>query len=229
MRRRAAGAFALTALAAAAAGGTLVTLGLSLGAPLKALALVGLLAVLASPALPAHDQPTLGPANGVTLARAVLVAGLAGLLGESIGEAGVMVATVGLLAFGLDGLDGQIARRTGRASPFGARLDMELDALTVVVLCGLAWQLDRAGAWVLWCGAMRYLFVGAAWVWPWMQRPLPHDPRRAIVCGLQITSLLLCLLPWPAPGSHLLAAGGTALLTWSFAVDTLWLVRHRTA
>jgi len=217
----------LTASAALGTGLALGASGLSLWAPAKAVALVALLAALSVPSLHQHDRPGLGPANWVTLGRAVLVAGLAGLLGESVHDAGVMVAAVGLLAFGLDWLDGQIARRTGWSSPFGARLDMELDALTVLVLCGLAWQLDRAGAWVLWCGALRYLFVAASWIWTWMDRELPPDPRRRFVCGVQISTVLLCLLPWPGPWSAVIAAFGTVVLTWSFAVDTTWLYQHR--
>ena len=35
------------------------------------------------------------------------------------------------------------------ASAFGARFDMETDALLLLVLAALAWQFDKAGAWVL--------------------------------------------------------------------------------
>ena len=45
--------------------------------------------------------------------------------------------------------DGPAARRSGIASRFGARFDMETDALMILVLAVLAWRWDRAGAWVL--------------------------------------------------------------------------------
>jgi phosphatidylglycerophosphate synthase len=228
LRRRAALGFSLTAAAAVGAGSALAFAGLSPWAVAKALGLVVVLIAFSVSELPNHDRPSLGPANQITLGRAVLVAGMAALLGESLPEgSGWWVASIGSVAFGLDWLDGQIARRTGWSSPFGARLDMELDALTVLVLCGLAWQLDRAGSWILWNGALRYLFVAAAWVWPWMHAELPPDPRRRFVCGVQISTVLLCLLPWPYLISAGLAAAGTAVLTWSFAVDTLWLFRQR--
>ena len=61
----------------------------------------------------------------------------------------------------LDGMDGWLARRSTLASAFGARFDMETDALLIMVLSALAWRWDRAGAWVLACGLMRYGFVAA--------------------------------------------------------------------
>jgi len=220
--------FVLTALAALGVGMLGTGAGLSPWAAAKALGLVAALVLVAAPALSEHDRPSLGPANWITLGRAVVVAGLAALLGEElpIGSA-LAIAVIGAVAFALDWLDGQIARRTGWSSPFGARLDMELDALTVLVLCALAWQLDHAGAWVLWCGALRYVFVVASWMWPWMAAELPPDPRRRFICGVQIGSVLLCLLPSPGLASAGIAAFGTLALTWSFAVDTLWLYRRR--
>ena len=71
----------------------------------------------------------------------------------------------------LDGVDGWLARRTRMASAFGARFDMETDAALILVLAVLAWQFGRAGAWVLACGLLRYAFVGAGVLWPWLRSP----------------------------------------------------------
>ena len=49
-------------------------------------------------------------------------------------------------------------------SAFGARFDMEVDALLIQVLAVLAWQWDKAGPWVLMSGLLRYVFVAAGWV-----------------------------------------------------------------
>ena len=214
---------------AAAVGLSMWLGGASAWAPGKAAALVALWAGVSLPALDAHGREQLGPANAVTLARGVLVAALAATLGESLGPlAGWGIATAGLAAFVLDWVDGKVARRTGWSTPFGARLDMELDAITILVLCGLAWQLGQAGAWVLLGGALRYLFVAASWVWPWMDRPLPPSERRRFVCGVQIGTLLLCLLPWPVAGlATAIAAFGLVSLVTSFAIDTAWLAQHR--
>ena len=43
----------------------------------------------------------------------------------------------------LDGVDGWLARRSGIASAFGARFDMEIDALLILVLAVLAWRSAR--------------------------------------------------------------------------------------
>lgn len=220
------GVVAGTALVAAALG---PMLGLGPLFPAKAALLPALLLAQVLPYLGEHGQPSLGPANALTLGRAGLTGLTAGLLGEPGAEALVWpLIGASLAAFGLDWVDGRVARASGRASPFGARLDMELDALAILALCALAWQLGRAGAWVWLSGALRYAFVAAAWVWPWMNRPLFPSRRRPFVCGVQIVCLVGCLPPWPVPGlSAAIAAFGTAALVYSFAADTLWLYRHR--
>ncbi|MBT2323399.1 CDP-alcohol phosphatidyltransferase family protein [Variovorax paradoxus] len=182
--------------------------------------------------LPAHaPNARFGPANRVTLARLALIALIAACVGEPLADAHTMawgVILVGTTAALLDAVDGPLARRGGLASEFGARFDMEADALTVLVLCLLVFHFDKAGAWVLAAGLMRYAFVLAMRPWPWMARPLPPSQRRKAVCVAQITSLLVCLgpiitLPW----SRALAAASLAALSASFAVDIAWLARHR--
>jgi phosphatidylglycerophosphate synthase len=172
----------------------------------------------------------LGPANYVTLLRGGLVAIVLALLWERAGDTGAWLAVgVATLVLGLDGLDGYLARHTRMASSYGARLDMETDAALILALAALAWHTDKAGAWVLASGLMRYAFLAAGRAWPALRRPLPASRRRQAVCVTQITCLLGCLVPWVArPWSAGLAAGGLALLAWSFAMDTRWLA-HRAA
>lgn len=181
--------------------------------------------------LPTHaPHACFGPANGVTLGRLGLVALLAACVGEPVADAaafGWAVVVVATVAASLDAVDGPIARRRHEASAFGARFDMETDALLVMVLSALAWHLNKAGVWVLAAGAMRYGFVAAAWVWPWLAAPLPERWRRKGVCVVQIVSLILCLCPWlPMPFSAAIAAVGLAALTASFLQDVVWLARH---
>lgn len=194
----------------------------------KALALPFLWFVLSLPHLREHGQPTLGPANTITMARGVLTALFAAFAFEPRAEEFVWgLVFAAWLAFFLDWVDGRVARSTGSASPFGARLDMELDALAVLALCALAFTLERAGAWVWLSGALRYLFVGASMLWPWMSRPLFPTPRRAWVCGVQIVCLVGCLLPLPGALSWATALFGTVALVVSFAIDTAWLYTRR--
>ena len=178
--------------------------------------------------LPDHlPQVRIGPANQVTLARLGLTALLAGFLGESQPAIAWLALGIATLVLVLDGVDGWLARRGGCASRFGARFDMETDALLILLMAVLTWQLDKAGAWVLLSGAMRYLFLAAAAVQPWLRRPLPPSRRRKVVCVLQILSLLLALAPViSAPCSSGLAMGGLLLLCYSFLTDIVWLWRQ---
>ena len=196
---------------------------------IKSLAAFGLVLAIMAAFLPLHrPQVRCGPANQVTLVRAVLTALLGGLVGEA-GTAAVAwtALLLALAAEGLDGLDGHLARRLGWASPFGARFDMEVDALLVAVLASLVWSLGKAGPWVLAAGLLRYLFVAAGYRWPMLRHPLPPSRRRQAICVVQVLTLTLALAPLlPPVWSAAVAAVGLALLCYSFAVDTLRLARQ---
>jgi phosphatidylglycerophosphate synthase len=137
----------------------------------------------------------------------------------------VVIATATAL---LDAVDGALARRSGLASAFGARFDMETDAAFTLVLCALVLQAGQAGPWVLASGLMRYAFVGASKPWPWLTGALPPSKRRQTVCVVQITALIVCLGPIVPPWlAASLAAFSLALLSLSFAVDIRTLARQR--
>ena len=219
-------------LLAAAAGATGISGGLGGGYAARVLLLFCVAMTVVFLALPAHlPQPRFGAANRVTMARLALVAMLAALLGEparvhsAMAWAVVALASVAAL---LDAADGALARARRTESAFGARFDMETDALLILVLSALALHADKAGGWILAAGALRYLFVAAARPLPWMARPLPASTRRKVVCVVQIVSLIVCLAPVVAtPWSAVIAAGGLAVLLCSFAIDVRWLARHR--
>jgi phosphatidylglycerophosphate synthase len=172
--------------------------------------------------------PTFGAANSVTLGRAVLVLLLIASLGVAATSAlGWLLVVVSVVAVALDGVDGALARGRGEASEFGARFDMETDALLILVLAALVWQHDKAGAWILLAGLLRYLFVAASYVLPWLGSALPPSRRRQTVCVVQIASLIGALAPLVAqPWSVGLALAGLVTLVWSFGVDVAWLARH---
>jgi len=177
--------------------------------------------------LASHPHARFGAANRVTLARLAMTSLLAAVIGETAAQpepiawALVVAATVTAV---LDAVDGPLARRSGLASDFGARFDMETDAWLTLVLCGLLLQFDKAGAWVLASGLMRYAFVAAARVWPWLNGELAPSLRRKTVCVVQITVLIVCLGPIiPRWASSALAAVSLMLLALSFAIDVLAL------
>jgi len=169
-----------------------------------------------------------GPADWVTGARAALTAVLAAMLIPSIAVNASTVVVIAAVAAALDGVDGWIARRTRTATAFGARFDMETDALLILVLAALVWQSGKAGPWVLASGLMRYAFVAAAGIWPWLQEPLQPSRRRQMVCVVQVVALIAALLPvLGSTAARAIAAAGLAALAWSFLVDILWLWRLR--
>jgi phosphatidylglycerophosphate synthase len=172
--------------------------------------------------------PTLGPADRVTLARATLVGAVAALTADSFHHpvpVGLLV-TLAVLALALDAVDGQVARRTGTASALGARFDMEVDSFLVLVLS--AYVAGPIGGWVLAIGAMRYAFIAATWLLPWMRGSLPPRYWRKVVAAAQGIALIAAtadVLPRPLTTAAL--AGALALLVESFGRDVWWLWRHR--
>jgi len=170
-----------------------------------------------------------GPANRVTLARGVLVALIGGAIGlvEEASFGGWLLFFGAVAVLLLDGADGWIARRTGFSSPFGARFDWELDALFLVVLSVLAYDMGKAGAWVLAIGGLRYAFVMAWFFWPHLSADLPESNRRKVVCVVQVLALTICLVPVVSPLLGFLVEGGAlAALCFSFVVDIVWLDRN---
>jgi len=196
---------------------------------LKTTGVFGAIMLIAIPRLRAHHPfPRFGPANVVTTIRALLVSAVAGLMGEphAPGLAAAAAATSALAAI-LDGLDGWLARRTRMASAFGARFDMEIDALLIQVLSILAWRYGKAGVWVLASGLLRYVFAAAGWVWSWLRRPLFASIRRKAICVVQIAGLILAIAPAiTRPASAWIAAASLAALSYSFLTDTVWLWRR---
>jgi phosphatidylglycerophosphate synthase len=170
-----------------------------------------------------------GYANLVTGGRLLLVLAVLSLAARpASAAAGWIVVVVATIAALLDVVDGWVARRTGTATAFGARFDMEVDALLIMVLAVLGWLYGKAGAWVLLSGLLRYAFVAAGTLLPWLRAPLPPSLRRKTICVVQIVALIVVMGPIVRPPlSTAIAAAGLLTLGYSFLVDTMWLVRAR--
>ena len=172
--------------------------------------------------------PALGPADRVTLGRATLVGAVAALTADSYDRhqpVGVLVM-IAIIALALDAVDGRVARRTGTVTALGARFDMEVDAFLILVLS--AYVARPIGPWVLTMGAMRYAYVIATWVLPWMRGPLPPRYWCKVVAAIQGTVLVVAtadVLPRPLITAAL--AVSLALLVESFGRDVAqrWLRR----
>ena len=170
----------------------------------------------------------LGPADQVTLARATLVGGVTALVAESVlrPEPVAVLVPLAAVALGLDAVDGWVARRTGTVSELGARFDMEADAFFILVLSGYA--AGSLGRWVLAIGLMRYAFVAAGWVVPWMRAELPPRYWRKVVAATQGVVLVVAVSGLlPRPVAVALVVFALALLVESFGRDVGWLWRHR--
>jgi phosphatidylglycerophosphate synthase len=168
-----------------------------------------------------------GPANRVTLGRATLVGGVTALVADSFRSTPPVTLLVALTAVALllDGVDGKVARRTGTSSALGARFDMEVDAFLILVLS--VYVSLELGPWVLLIGGMRYGFVAAARVAPWLNAPLPPSFARKTVAAIQGVCLLVAgsgLLPHLADLAIVSSALGS--LAWSFGRDVRWLWRN---
>jgi phosphatidylglycerophosphate synthase len=171
----------------------------------------------------------LGPADQITLGRAVLVCGVAALACSALVSGAhhpIALPMLAGVALALDAVDGWTARRTRTASPLGARFDMEVDAFLIVVLS--MYVARDLGVWVLAIGAARYAFVAAGWVMPWMrlstERMLPPRYWRKVVAATQGVVLTYAAAEIPPHTASIVALGvALALLAESFGRDVWWL------
>jgi len=148
-------------------------------------------------------RPTLGAANLVTIARAVLTATLAGLLFLApIVGAGTfwewLPGIVYLSVAALDYADGQVARITHNITRLGAYLDTQIDALGLLLAALLLVLSAKAPLPYLWVGIGYYVLRvaihlrGAAGC---SVHPVPPRPDARWIAGCVMASAGLALLP----------------------------------
>jgi len=185
-------------------------------------------AVVVTVAVARGGADALGPADLITLSRAVLTCALAALVADSFFHSAAVATLVALAIVALvsDAVDGWIARRTRTVSTFGARFDGEVDAFLILVLS--VYVADTVHGWVLAIGVARYAFAAAGWVLPWMREQLPPRYWRKVVTatqGIVLTVAAADVAPlWLTTAALVVAL---ALLTESFGRDVLWLWHRR--
>lgn len=172
-----------------------------------------------------YPHGSLGACNVVTLGRLVIVCVIvAPLVGGT--PAAWSIFGLASVALALDGVDGWLARRSGRASGFGARFDVEVDAALALVLSMHA--AGHVGLVALVLGVPHYAFALARTAFPWLAGPLPERFSRKAVCVFQIATLIVLQLPIiPGPVAAGLVALAVAALAWSFGRDIVHLWRQR--
>ncbi|MFC4358622.1 CDP-alcohol phosphatidyltransferase family protein [Halobium salinum] len=172
-------------------------------------------------------RASLGPANAVTLVRGMLYAVAGGFL--------LVPPVVGIrwlpgLCYGagaaLDFVDGWVARRTGRRSVLGAKLDLAFDTLgfLVVPLVGVAW--GRLPVWYLALAVARYLFRAGEAYRRHRGRPvapLPESRVRRPLAALQMAVITAALLP-VLPRSAATALATVAMVPSLLVFGRDWLV-----
>jgi phosphatidylglycerophosphate synthase len=204
------------------------TVGLGRAAWCVALGCAAVLAALVVRGLADAGDDAMGPADVVTLGRALMSCAVAALTVELLLRYEVRPVLVGLTvpALVLDAVDGRVARRTGTVSEFGGRFDGEVDAFLILVLSVAA--APTVGWWVLAAGVVRYAFAAAGRLLPWLREPLEFRYWRKVVTavvGIVLTVVVADLLPREvAVGLALVAL---ALLAESFGRDVWWLWRRR--
>jgi CDP-diacylglycerol--glycerol-3-phosphate 3-phosphatidyltransferase len=172
--------------------------------------------------------PTLGAGNVLTLLRGLALGLLAGFL-FSPWPPGRLAWTPALLytmAIIADYLDGYLARITHRATVLGENLDIEFDALGMLIAISLAVHYDQLPWWYLLLGLSRYLFLLGIW---WRKRQgkpvydLPPSAQRRMVAGFQMGFMSVMLWPIVYPPLTTLAGLVFAIpFVASFTRD--WLV-----
>lgn len=159
--------------------------------------------------------PALGWGNRVTLLRGWLIALAGGCLSIDLSAVPIswLPAAAYSLAALLDRCDGFLARRSRRVSLLGGELDVQLDALGLVVAPLLAIAQGRL--------YLSYLLLSAAfYLYRWaMQRRqalglpiylLPDNPLRRALAGFQMGLVAVALWPWL--DAELTRAAGVAFM-----------------
>ncbi len=181
-----------------------------------------------APDSPGKLYPGLGSGNTITLFRAFLLVLLAGLIPPESRWTWWpwFFVTLWICASVLDLADGYLARRTGQITVLGAELDMEIDALGVLVAAGAGIVWGTLPVWFLGVVLLRPLWIIAI---AWRKRqgkqhvPWPPSPRRRGAACLQLFLLGGAIWPGiPAPMVNIAAAFLAAVMVRGFGRDWLW-------
>ncbi|MFW5685542.1 MAG: CDP-alcohol phosphatidyltransferase family protein [Spirochaetota bacterium] len=141
-----------------------------------------------------------GPANSITLSRAVAIAFVPAIeLLDSGSRTGRWVAFALYAAFLLADLaDGFVARSRDERSLLGRTLENEADSLGVLAVSIYLVIAEIVPWYILLAGVARYLFVIAVWVRRAVGAtvyPLQHSSSGRILAGIMMNSMLLCTVP----------------------------------
>lgn len=168
--------------------------------------------------------PDLGLSNGLTLARGLLYGLLAGFLvvpaprGAWAFAPGVLYTVASLT----DLLDGRLARSRGRTTDLGAKLDVEVDSLGILIAFILGVKFGQLPAGFAAVGGLFYAYRLLLWLWRrrgGTVHALPYSAWRATIGGFEVG--FLCVMLWPVFGPPYTTAVGAAI-TLPVLASFLW-------
>ncbi len=141
-----------------------------------------------------------GPGTNATLFRGWLLACLAGflLLPRQPGLLAWIPAVIYTIANVANYLDGYLARTSDHATRMGEALDIEYDALGLLIAVSIAIHFSALPAWYLPVGLARYAFILGLWIRRRADKPiqpLPQSDSRRPLAGLQMGALGIILVP----------------------------------
>ena len=150
--------------------------------------------------------PRLGMGNMLTILRGLLVGLLAGFLFSAWPPGWLAYLPGGLYTVAAVGdcLDGYVSRKTDYTTQLGKRLDMEVDALGMLVATILAVQYHQLPVWYLCLGFAHYFFVLGQWWRTRQGKPvygLPLRASRSVIGGCQVGFVSAVLWPVFSPPS----------------------------
>jgi CDP-diacylglycerol---glycerol-3-phosphate 3-phosphatidyltransferase len=152
-----------------------------------------------------------GPGNTLTLIRGALLALLTGFifLEPLPGIWAWLPACLYLISDLTDFFDGYLARLTDTVTQLGSTLDMNNDALGVLVATTLAFQFGAVPWWYLPFGVARYIFLLGLYLR--RRKGLPEHPlqpsdTRRLFAGLQMGFISVMLFPAVGPPATTFAA-----------------------
>ena len=174
---------------------------------------------------------SLGAPNLVTLTRGTLFAALAGFVAvEPLPELVWFPAVLYGAGTGLDFVDGFLARRAGRRTALGAKLDLAFDTTGFLVAPVVAVLWGQLPVWYLSLSAARYLFKLGRGLRRRRGKPvydLPDSVVRRPLAGVQMAFITLALSPILSPATArplavIVLAPSLAVFVRDYAVVAGW-------